>query len=108
MDTGCGCGCDGKEVSKASSQCTKRTKKTSSTRKGKKWMACVPNGKGGYKRVHWGQRGVSVTGKRGNTKRKNLLEQDINVLHVKVGIIQPVVWLVGIGNYVVGYSQNQK
>jgi len=70
MDSGCGCGCDGKEVSKASSQCTKRTKKTSSTRKGKKWMACVPNGKGGYKRVHWGQRGVSVTGKRGNTKRK--------------------------------------
>jgi hypothetical protein len=51
-------------------QCTKRTGKTSSDRKGKKWMACVPNGKGGYKRVHWGQRGVSVTGKRGNTKRK--------------------------------------
>lgn len=70
MDTGCGCGCDGKEVTKASSKCTKRTKKASSTRKGKKWMACVPNGKGGYKRVHWGQRGVSVTGKRGNTKRK--------------------------------------
>jgi len=67
---GCGCGCDGEDVSKASSQCTKRTKKASSTRKGKKWMACVPNGKGGYKRVHWGQRGVSVTGKRGNTKRK--------------------------------------
>ena len=70
MDTGCGCGCDGKEVTKASSKCTKRTKKASSTRKGKKWMACVPNGKDGYKRVHWGQRGVSVTGKRGNTKRK--------------------------------------
>ena len=25
-------------------QCTKRTGKTSSDRKGKKWMACVPNG----------------------------------------------------------------
>ncbi len=57
------------ETLKAST-CTKRTKKTSSDRKGKKWMACVPDGKGGFKRVHWGQRGVSVTGKRGNTKRK--------------------------------------
>jgi hypothetical protein len=51
-------------------QCTKRTGKSSSSRSGKKWMACVPNGKGGYKRVHWGQAGVSVTGDRGNTKRK--------------------------------------
>ena len=51
--------------------CKRRTKKTSSDRKGKKWMACVPAGKKGkYKKVHWGQRGVSVTGKRGNTKRK--------------------------------------
>ena len=57
------------ETLKAST-CTKRTKKTSSDRKGKKWMACVPNGKGGYKKVHWGQKGVSVTGKKGNTKRK--------------------------------------
>jgi hypothetical protein len=31
-------------------RCTRATKKTSSTRKGKKWMKCVPNGKGGYKR----------------------------------------------------------
>jgi len=72
MDSGCGCGCDGKEVAKAKSgRCTKRTGKTSSNRKGKKWMACVPAGKKGkYKRVHWGQAGVKVTGKSGNTKRK--------------------------------------
>ena len=56
---------------KKSGRCTKRTGKTSSNRKGKKWMACVPAGeKGKYKKVHWGQAGVSVTGKRGNTKRK--------------------------------------
>lgn len=54
-----------------SSRCTKVTKKASSTRPGKKWMKCVknPNGKG-YKRIHWGQAGVRVTGKSGNTKRK--------------------------------------
>lgn len=52
------------------SQCDGPTKKTSSTSKGKKWMQCVSDGKGGHKRVHWGQKGVSVTGKRGNTKRK--------------------------------------
>ena len=53
--------------------CTKRTKKTSSDRKGKKWMACVPAGKGKkkkYKKVDWGQAGVKVTGGSGNTKRK--------------------------------------
>ena len=50
--------------------CTKRTKKTSSDRKGKKWMACVPAGeKGKYKKVHWGQAGVSVTGKRKKKKK---------------------------------------
>ena len=73
---GCGCGCAGEEkedletVDKASARCTKRTKKTSSTRKGKKYMACVPNGKGGYKRVHWGDPNAKVTGKSGNTGRK--------------------------------------
>jgi hypothetical protein len=52
-------------------RCTGPTKKTSSDRKGKKYMQCVknPNGKG-YKRVHFGQKGVKVTGKSGNTKRK--------------------------------------
>lgn len=51
-------------------RCTKVTGKTSSDRKGKKWMKCVKNPKGGYKRIHWGQKGVRVTGKSGNTKRK--------------------------------------
>ena len=53
------------------SNCTKVTKKTHSDRKEKKWMKCVknPNGKG-YKKIHWGQAGVRVTGKSGNTKRK--------------------------------------
>lgn len=52
------------------SKCTGPTQKSSSTSKGKKWMKCVKNPKGGYKRVHWGQKGVRVTGKSGNTKRK--------------------------------------
>ena len=52
-------------------RCTRPTKKTHSDRKGKKYMQCVknPNGKG-YKRIHFGQAGVKVTGKSGNTKRK--------------------------------------
>jgi len=53
------------------SKCTKVTKKTSSTSKGKKYMKCVKNPDGpGFKRIHWGQKGVKVTGKSGNTKRK--------------------------------------
>tara|TARA_Y100001938_G_scaffold145197_1_gene221361 strand:- start:5008 stop:6585 length:1578 start_codon:yes stop_codon:yes gene_type:complete len=55
---------------KKNSKCTKATKKASSTRKGKKWMKCVKSDSGGYKRIHWGQKGVRVTGKSGNTKRK--------------------------------------
>ena len=52
-------------------RCTGPTKKASSDRKGKKYMQCVKNPKGkGYKRVHYGQAGVKVTGKSGNTKRK--------------------------------------
>ena len=52
------------------SRCTGPTKKASSTSKGKKWMKCVKNPSGkGYKRVHWGQKGVTVSGKR-NTKRR--------------------------------------
>tara|TARA_Y100001973_G_C5207640_1_gene342798 strand:+ start:2686 stop:3435 length:750 start_codon:yes stop_codon:yes gene_type:complete len=51
-------------------KCTKVTKKASSDRKGKKWMKCVKSDSGGYKRIHWGQKGVRVTGKSGNTKRK--------------------------------------
>ena len=53
-----------------SSRCTKVTKKASSTRKGKKWMKCVKSDSGGYKRIHWGQAGVRVTGKSGHTTRK--------------------------------------
>ena len=53
------------------SKCTGPTKKASSKAKGKKWTKCVKNPKGkGYKRIHWGQKGVRVTGKSGNTKRK--------------------------------------
>jgi hypothetical protein len=51
-------------------QCTKVTKKASSTRKGKKWMKCAKQSDGSIKKIHWGQAGVRVTGKSGNTKRK--------------------------------------
>lgn len=51
-------------------RCTGPTKKTQSDRAGKKYMQCVKNPSGGYKRVHFGQAGVKVTGKSGNTKRK--------------------------------------
>ena len=59
------------EVLDEAGRCTKVTKKASSDRKGKKWMKCVKNPDGkGYKRIHWGQKGVRVTGDSGNTKRK--------------------------------------
>lgn len=49
-------------------KCTGPTKKAHSTRKEKKWMKCVKNPKGkGYKRIHWGQKGVRVGG--GSSKR---------------------------------------
>ena len=58
-------------LEKKSARCTGPTKKASSTRPGKKYMQCVKNPDGpGYKRVHFGQKGVKVTGKSGNTKRK--------------------------------------
>ncbi|MEN6290790.1 MAG: hypothetical protein ABFD07_02080 [Methanobacterium sp.] len=53
-----------------SSKCTGPTKKTSSDRKGKKWTKCARQPDGSYKRIHWGQKGVKVTGKSGDTKRK--------------------------------------
>lgn len=60
--------CDSVETEAA--RCTKSTKKASSTSKGKKWMKCVKNPDGkGYKRIHWGQKGVKVSGK-ANTKRR--------------------------------------
>lgn len=51
-------------------KCTKTTKKAHSTRKGKKWSKCARQPDGSIKRIHWGQAGVRVTGKSGNTKRK--------------------------------------
>lgn len=56
-------------IEESNARCTKVTGKTSSTRKDKKWMKCVKSGSG-FKRIHWGQKGVRVTGKSGNTKRK--------------------------------------
>jgi hypothetical protein len=58
------------EILLESGKCTGPTKKTSSDRKGKKYMQCARQSDGTYKRVHWGQKGVRVTGKSGNTKRK--------------------------------------
>jgi hypothetical protein len=55
---------------KVGARCTGSTKKASSNRKGKKWMKCARQPDGSYKRIHWGQKGVRVTGKSGNTKRK--------------------------------------
>jgi len=57
-------------LEKEGSRCTGPTKKAHSTRKGKKWMKCAKQSDGSYKRIHWGQAGVRVTGKSGNTKRK--------------------------------------
>lgn len=58
------------QLDETSARCTKTTKKASSTSKGKKYMKCVKSDSGGYKRIHWGQKGAKVTGKSGNTKRK--------------------------------------
>ena len=61
-----------KQILSKSGQCDGPTKKTSSTSKGKKWMKCVKNPKGkGYKRIHWGQKGVTVSGKRKGKRRKS-------------------------------------
>lgn len=57
-------------LEESNSKCTKVTKKAHSTRKGKKWMKCARQSDGSIKRIHWGQAGVRVTGKSGNTKRK--------------------------------------
>ena len=58
------------KIKEKNSKCTGPTKKASSTSKGKKYMKCVKSDSGGYKRIHWGQKGAKVTGKSGNTKRK--------------------------------------
>ena len=58
------------EILEEAAKCTGPTKKAASTRKGKKWSKCARQPDGSYKRIHWGQAGVRVTGKSGNTKRK--------------------------------------
>lgn len=56
------------KVNEKSSKCTGPTKKASSTSKGKKYMKCVKSDSGGYKRIHWGQKGAKASS--GNSKRK--------------------------------------
>ena len=67
----------------AGAKCTAPTKKASSTSKGKKWMQCVKRDSGGYKRIHWGQKGVRVTGGSGNTKRKKSFKKRHNCAKAK-------------------------
>jgi hypothetical protein len=70
------------------SKCTGPTKKASSTSKNKKWMKCVRQPDGSYKRVHWGQKGVKVTGKSGNTKRKKAFKARHKCSSAKPGSAQ--------------------
>lgn len=59
-----------KDVLCKGGRCTRATKKTSSSRKKKKWMKCVKNPDGkGYVRRHWGEAGVTVSGKRKGKRR---------------------------------------
>jgi len=67
------------------SKCTKVTKKAHSTRKGKKWTKCARQPDGSIKRIHWGQAGVRVTGKSGNTKRKKSFKARHGCSHAKKG-----------------------
>jgi hypothetical protein len=72
------------ETLEEAGRCTGPTQKASSDRKGKKWMQCVKNPSGkGYKRIHWGQAGVRVTGKSGNTKRKKSFKKRHNCSKAK-------------------------
>jgi hypothetical protein len=66
------CDCVSKFTEKKSSpKCDSHWKnKRSSSRSDKKWMQCFPNGKGGYKLVHWGDPNAKVTGDSGDTDRK--------------------------------------
>ena len=56
------------KIKEKNSKCTGPTKKASSTSKGKKYMKCVKSDNGGYKRIHWGQKGAKASS--GNSKRK--------------------------------------
>ena len=52
-------------------RCTKATEKTTSTRKGKKYMKCIKNPDGeGYIRKHWGQKGARAAPK-GSKRNKS-------------------------------------
>jgi len=66
-------------------KCTKVTQKAHSSRKGKKWMKCAKQSDGSIKRIHWGQAGVRVTGKSGNTKRKKSFKARHGCSHAKAG-----------------------
>ena len=70
------------------SKCTKVTKKASSNRKGKKWTKCARQPDGSIKRIHWGQAGVRVTGKSGNTKRKRSFKKRHKCSKAKAGSAQ--------------------
>lgn len=56
------------KIKEKNAKCTGPTKKASSTSKGKKYMKCVKSDSGGYKRIHWGQKGAKASS--GNSKRK--------------------------------------
>ncbi len=85
---------DGRQVpncvplQKEGGKCDGPTKKASSDAKGKKWQQCVKQPDGGYKRVHWGQKGVRVTGDSGNTKRKKSFRARHNCDSAKKGSAQ--------------------
>ena len=66
-------------------KCTGPTKKASSDRKEKKWMKCAKQSDGSYKKIHWGQKGVRVTGKSGNTKRKKSFKARHKCSNAKAG-----------------------
>jgi hypothetical protein len=75
-------------MEKKSSKCTGPTQKASSDRKGKKWTKCARQPDGSYKRIHWGQAGVKVTGKSGNTKRKKSFRARHRCSSAKAGSAQ--------------------
>jgi len=64
-------------------KCTGPTKKTSSNRKGKKWMKCAKQPNGSYKKIHFGQKGVRVGG--GNSKRAKAFRKRHNCSNAKQG-----------------------
>jgi hypothetical protein len=64
-------------------KCTGPTKKTSSDRKGKKWMKCAKQPDGSYKKIHFGQKGVRVGG--GNSKRAKAFRSRHSCSNAKPG-----------------------